>query len=247
MIEGMKTMQDINKMSRKQLESFIRNKGKTANTRLTALQKSEYASSSKALSYVQKEAYYKPSRYSETKTGFIKFEIATTKLTKGKTTAQSMAVLRGQAKEIQNFLNAKSSTLKGIKNAYEKASQTLSETIGTNISAFDIGKLFKAFNESNISQDIGSDQIIKIYQEFIKNMSINDIINAISQTEGISLSDIKTDLKQSYFLNKYKGILDENVIKDIVEKSRQLSINAITNIFEDNLNEWNQAQDWNDV
>ena len=233
---------DINRMNQKQLKQYIRTYGKRANTRLVALKNKGYDSASKAYRYIERESYYYPFNYKITKSNNIAFNLNIKKLTEN--AKNKTAVLRHQAKEIQNFLNAKSSTIKGINKSFDSASKKLSERANKQVSSREVGQLFNAFDEAGLRQNIGSDQIINIYTRYIDDMDIEDIVSVVQDTTGSTVTDITTDINLQYFINKYHNALSVNIITEIVTANKFSSINEIDNIIQARLEEWNESE-WN--
>lgn len=174
------TPQDL---SKEELQNAIRQMSKTANQRLRQLEKYGYTELNayrKVLSNSQKMQIF-----DYTKKGEIKFSGAT----KSKTYNQ----LEQEFAELQKFLTAKTSTIKGIKDKYEKSTKKVNETYNVNLTTKQLGELFESEIIQNSSNRFGSDKVLSI----ISRYNISDI----PTDEIISLFENATNGRNQSFNN----------------------------------------------
>lgn len=224
---------DINKASRSQLELYIRSKGKRANQRIVELSKSKYGKASKALSYIERNAFDNSKYYTTSKSGNIKFTVSTRELTKGLTQQQAMASLRHQASEIKNFLDAKSSTIKGIHKQFSKASKTLSENYGIKMNVEEVGEIFKVYDETSLTGKFGSEQIIETYKKYMNDLSVEEMKKVIRETTGVTVNDVDIDMKRQVLLRRYKTLLPTSVIEETLRNNRMATISELSSILDE--------------
>lgn len=107
------TAEVLNKYSEAQLDKYIEQMGKSANRHLTALEKENAASGSKAYSYVQGLAHDKAYASHTEKPRF-----------RTTTTGESFQQKKAHAAEIQRFFQARTHTVHGVERAYKKTYDT---------------------------------------------------------------------------------------------------------------------------
>ena len=174
--------QDLNK---EELQKAIRQMSKTANQRLRQLEK---------YGFTELNAYRKVLRNSEkmtifdyTKKGEIKFS--------GAVKSKSYNQLEQEFAELQRFLTAKTSTIKGIKEKYEKATKKVNEEYGVYLTTQQIGELFESEIIQNSSNRFGSDKVLAIISRYnISDLSSEEIIslfeNATSGRKNQSFNNL---------------------------------------------------------
>ena len=190
-------------LSKEELQQAIRSMAKTGNQRLRNLEKG---------GYTNLNAYRKVLRNSEkmsifdyTKKGEIKFSTAISK--------KSYNQLEQEFSELQKFLTAKTSTITGIKNKYEKARNTLNEKYNTDLTTQQIGELFESNIIQNTSNRFGSDKVLSIISRYnISNLDSDDIID---------LFETSTKDNQSFndLINRFNSQKDK--IESLREKFRK--------------------------
>lgn len=172
-------------LSKEELEQSIRQMSKVANQRLRQLEKqgfTELNAYRKVLSNSQKMTIF-----DYTKKGEIKFSGAT----KNKTYNQ----LEQEFSELQKFLTAKTSTVSGIKQKYEKATKKVNEEYSVNLTTQQIGELFESEIIQNSSNRFGSDKVLTIISRYnISDLPSEEIIalfeNATSGRKNQSFNNL---------------------------------------------------------
>lgn len=190
--------EDINTMSKEHLEIAIRTLAKTANQRLRTLERKSYTKTSLAYKYLETKFYDDVNYMTTTSHGEMKFKTST----KGRTFQE----LRNELSELRNFLyTSKTSTIKGIKNAYEKSYETfIKNNSETGLSFQEYGELWAQRNIKEYSKMYGSSQIIefieaakelnKSYQDI--NDILTDIVFSNEETRQISTTEMKERLSE---------------------------------------------------
>lgn len=108
------TGEDVNKMSREQLENYIKNAAKKSNMSLRSLEKTGYSTASRAYRYIKRHFFDEPDMMTTNKNGEKSFRTSVRK-------DESIQSLRHRAAVIANFRNAPSHTAKGVERQYKKA------------------------------------------------------------------------------------------------------------------------------
>ncbi len=106
--------EDVNKMTRAELEKYIKNAAKKSNMSLRDLEKTGFSRASRAYRYAKKNLFDDTNLMSYNKKGQ---KIFRTSVRKDETVNQ----LRHRASRIANFRNAPSHTSEGVKKQYKKA------------------------------------------------------------------------------------------------------------------------------
>lgn len=155
-------------LSKEELQEAIKSMSKTANQRLRQLENqgfTELNAYRKVLSNSQKMSIF-----DYTKKGEIKFS--------GKTKNKTYNQLEQEFSELQKFLTAKTSTVKGIKEKYEKATKKVNEKFGVNLTTQQIGELFESEIIQNCSNRFGSDKVLSIISRYnLSDLPSDDIIS----------------------------------------------------------------------
>lgn len=109
----------INSMTEGQLKEYIHTVGKAANQRLREMEKQGLQNSSAAYRFVKKQAGGEDYAFSKTGAGQIKFNL--------RVRGRSFDELRHMVATIDDFMEAKSSTIGGIRDIYRQAADTFEE------------------------------------------------------------------------------------------------------------------------
>lgn len=149
---------DLNKLTAKQLATYIANYGKTVNTRLTELEKKGYAESSVSFRYITEKDPHRGEYVTKSKSGYTKISLKTKSLSRNQ--------LLAKATTIQGFLNAKTSTITGTKKAYNKALNTFNEQKNTKLSQEEYKDLVTHDKWKKSLEKFGSDQILDIVRKY---------------------------------------------------------------------------------
>lgn len=172
-------------LSKEELQNAIRQMSKTANQRLRQLEKNGFTELNayrKVLSNSQKMSIF-----DYTKNGEIKFS--------GSVKSKTYNQLEQEFSELQKFLTAKTSTIKGIKEKYEKATKKVNEEYGVNLTTQQIGELFESEVIQNSSNRFGSDKVLTIISRYnISDLPSEEIIslfeNATSGRKNQSFNNL---------------------------------------------------------
>ena len=185
--------ENVNSLTEKELKAGIQSLAKTANQRLRQLEKSNKATSSPAYKYIERLAFDasktkgtgadKYSFIGETKWGEIKFNTATTKM--------NQSQLRQEFSFLQRFLNAKTSTVMGVKKniekSYEKFKEQYEKQTGSQLNN-DISYLWSDALFKHFSEIYGSDEAENLMQQIDSaNLSISEV-HEILRKSGFSLN-----------------------------------------------------------
>lgn len=154
----LRSNRELNNLTAKQLAAYIANYGKTMNTRLSALEKKGYAESSVAFRYITEKDPHRWEYVTKSKSGYTKISLKTKGLSRNQ--------LLAKATTIQGFLNAKTSTISGIKKAYKKSLNSFNERKNTNLSQEEYKNLVTHDKWKDASKKFGSDQILAIARKY---------------------------------------------------------------------------------
>ena len=185
----LRSNRELNNLTAKQLAGYIANYGKTVNTRLSALERKGYAESSLAFRYITEKDPHRWEYVTKSKSGYTKISLKTKGLTRNQ--------LLAKATTIQGFLNAKTSTISGIKKAYDKSFNTFNERKDTNLSWEEYKDLVTHDKWKEASKKFGSDQILAI----IRKYSIDKAMEILD-----NLDDFRT-VRQ---MNKFAETIPQN-------------------------------------
>ena len=195
----LKSNRELNKLTAKQLAGYIANYGKTVNTRLSALEKKGYAESSVAFRYITEKDPHRGEFVTKSKSGYTKISLKTKGLSRNQLLAKAMT--------IQSFLNAKTSTISGIKKAYEKSLKTFNDQKNTKLSAAEYKYLVTHDKWKDATKKFGSDQILSIVRKysFDKAMEILDNLDdfrTVRQMNNFAATIAKTEKFESDYMNE---------------------------------------------
>ena len=195
----LKSNRELNKLTAKQVAGYIANYGKTVNTRLSTLERKGYAESSLAFRYITEKDPHRWEYVTKSKSGYTKISLKTKGLTRNQ--------LIAKATTIQGFLNAKTSTISGIKKAYYKSLKTFNEKKNTKLSAAEYKNLVTHDKWKDASKKFGSDQILAIVRKhsFDKAMKILDNLDSfrtVRQMNNFAATISKTEKFESDYVDE---------------------------------------------
>lgn len=190
---------DFSSYSRKELEQFIKTSGKRLNQRLKQLEMSSMTTTSKMYQYNVNKAFDNKMGYYKTdKNGNPRFKLAVSKKN-----VNDRNYLVSLATEIQRGLDARSSTVSGIRKMieenFEKGAKTFNERNKTSLSGKEYGEFLTAFAESGLSNIP--------YNEVLSNIKTEDI-NTLNKF--ISESDFSRDESLTKFLRDFQEYKADN-------------------------------------
>lgn len=183
----------VNSMTEKQLKEYLHTVGKAANQRLRELEKQGLQNSSAAYRYAAKIARDKDFAMSKTGAGEIKFNL--------RVRGRSFNELRHMVATVDSFMNAKTSTVGGIKDVYKQAADTFSsekyDEFGNKIKdAFGTKEDYARFTEAmsyslfrNFERIYGSQLTIQYM-----NLAVDDL--------GLLLDEIEKAIRDTGFTEK---------------------------------------------
>ena len=195
----LKSNRELNKLTSKQLSEYIANYGKTVNTRLSTLERKGYAESSVAFRYITEKDPHRGEFVTKSKSGYTKISLKTRGLTRNQ--------LLAKATTIQGFLNAKTSTISGIKKAYDKSLNTFNERNNAKLSAAEYKDLVTHDKWKDASKKFGSDQILAIVRKYSvdKSMEILDNLDSfrtVRQMNNFAATISKTEKFESDYVDE---------------------------------------------
>lgn len=180
--------EDFNSMTKDELQLAVSVLAKTANQRLRALEKADLTRASNAYRYVERQADdnefgYGDPIYGKTKKGEWKFRTDVTKM--------DMGLLKHEVAELRDFLfEAKTSTVKGVKQRYQQAYDTWKEKNPDSQMSFnDFSEMWHDVNTKKLIKMFGSDVAIEMIEKESKNHQltadeINEVIEQIKENES---------------------------------------------------------------
>lgn len=194
----LRSNRELNNLTAKQLAGYIANYGKTVNTRLSALEKG-YAESSVAFRYITEKDPHRGEFVTKSKSGYTKISLKTKGLSRNQ--------LLAKATTIQSFLNAKTSTISGIKKAYDKSLNTFNERKNTNLSNEEYKDLVTHDKWKDASKKFGSDPILAIVRKYSvdKAMEILDNLEnfkTVRQMNNFAATIAKKGKFESDYINE---------------------------------------------
>ena len=195
----LKSNRELNNLTAKQLAGYIANYGKTVNTRLSLLERKGYAESSLAFRYITEKDPHRWDYVTKSKSGYTKISLKTKGLSRNQ--------LLAKATTIQGFLNAKTSTMSGIKKAYDKSLNTFNERKNTKLSAAEYKNIVTHDKWKDASKKFGSDQILAIVRKYSvdKAMEILDNLDSfrtVRQMNNFAATIAKTEKFESDYMNE---------------------------------------------
>ena len=178
----------VSSMTEKQLKEYIKTVGKAANQRLRELESQGLTSSSAAYRYIQKITFDEEkakkgaevptaSTMGRTAAGEIKFNLRV----RGKT----MGELRHEVATIEGFMNARSSTVTGVKAIYKDAADTFERTHGKEYTKGDYARFAEALSYTlfrTFERIYGSEIALEVSQKADQGgLSIDEIEEALRE------------------------------------------------------------------
>ena len=163
---------------------------KRANQRFRQLEKSNMTYSS-AYKYMINQLKAGRQYLTTDSKGRIKFRTDVSRLKKENVTSFNALV-----KNVETFLNANTSTVKGVKKQYEKAFKSFKKSHNLN-QDYTYEEFSELFQSSAIQQAMniyGSDVVIDIYEKNIYNLSLNEIERILTANNGKPISNIEDNL-----------------------------------------------------
>lgn len=162
---------DLLKYSKSELQEMLRVRTKRSNQRLCQLETSGKANQSNAYRYVEKTQ------------GKARFS--------GKTKGMSKNQLASKVHELNEFLESKTSTVKGVKHAYQNSYDTVVERYGKGVlSADDFRRIYESSNWESFKKNYYS-AFKGMLEKMDENTSINDILQVIESTVSADIQDIQ--------------------------------------------------------
>lgn len=205
---------DVRKMTEEDIDKFIRQYGKIANTRLRELERANMTRSSNAYRWVKKAEYDKQKGYDKINKKPIKF-ITTTKDGKVKfiTAVKKYDIheKRNIASAIRDFVNAKTSTPAGVKNKYDKAYDTFMENHP---------ELRNIDKES--FRDYWRSGLIRKWGEIYGSNEVTSFM----EEDKLSIQDIEKILTKEGFRSSYK-VKNEDRYTKVRQKIEKLKANQV--------------------
>ena len=163
---------------------------KRANQRFRQLEKSNMTYSS-AYKYMVNQLKVGRQYLTTDSKGRIKFRTDVSRLKK-----QNVTSFNALVKNVETFLNANTSTVKGVKKQYEKAFNSFkqSHNVNQNYTYEEFSELFQSSAIQQAMNVYGSDVVIEIYEKNIDNLSLNEIERILTANNGKPISNIEDNL-----------------------------------------------------
>ena len=180
---------------------------KRANQRFRQLEKSNMTYSS-AYKYMLNQLKAGRQYLTTDSKGRIKFRTDVSRLKK-----QNVTSFNALVKNVETFLNANTSTVKGVKKQYEKAFNTFKQSHNVNHN-YTYEEFSELFQSSAIQQAMGvydSDAVVEIYEKNIDKLSFNEIERILTANNGKPISNIEDNLL-NYI--EFKNETDNNNFDD---------------------------------
>lgn len=170
--------------------SRINSMVKRANQRFRQLEKSNLTYSS-AYKYMLNQLKSGRQYLTTDSKGRIKFRTDVSRLKK-----QNVTSFNALVKNVETFLNANTSTVKGVKNQYNKAFESFkkSHNVNQNYTYEEFSELFQSSAIQQAMGVYGSDVVIEIYEKNIDELSLNEIERILTANNGKPISNIEEDL-----------------------------------------------------
>ena len=167
---------------------------KRANQRFRQLEKSNMAYSS-AYKYMLNQLKSGRKYLTTDSKGRIKFRTDTTKLKK-----ESASSFNALVKNVEEFLKANTSTVKGVKNQYIKAFETFTNS-DKRLKDYTYEEFYEIMESSSVQQAMGSygsDQVLELYEKYSDELSINEFERLLTANNGQPISNIEDDITSYY-------------------------------------------------
>ena len=185
-----------------QLQTLV----KRANQRLRQLEKSGISKSSVAYQKIQSQAYGNDLFFSTTSKGQFKFNTNINKL--------SVKDFKKLKSKVETFLNAKTSTVSGVKKSQNKAYSTYKNKTGSKMSFKEFGEFWSSGIVQQHKMAYGSEQTELIRQ-------------TIEDNDSLTLEDVESVLKNGGLTQGYNKV---NATLDTISNNEEL-INLFIDSF----------------
>lgn len=175
---------------------------KRANQRFRQLEKSNVTYSS-AYKYMLKQLKAGRQYLTTDSKGRIKFRTDVSQLKKENVTSFNALV-----KNVETFLNANTSTVKGVKNQYIKGFETFRNS-DERLKDYTYEEFYEIMESSNVQQamsNYGSDQVIELYEKYSDELSINEFERLLTANNGQPISNIEDDITSYYVFKEDTGL-----------------------------------------
>ena len=176
--------------SKAQLKAMVDSRARRANQRLRELEKRDMTGST-AYRYLERHAQ-NMSGLRHTKNGYIRFKVGAGKNATKTELASALA-------QIESFLDAKTSTVKGINQAYRKSYESLlknNNMSGSQLSFNEYTDIMEADNLNSFKKQFYSAFVAMISNK-TKSVSSGEIRKIIEGSAGRTLKDIEEDDKNA--------------------------------------------------
>lgn len=169
------------KQSRKDIATRVATLAKRANQRLREIEKQDLADASPAYRYIERLHYDEDNATATDSKGRMKFNTNTRK----KTYAQ----LQHEEAILTRFLEAKTSRAPGVRQMYEKATESLNKSTNRNLTVKEYGDMFLMDNMLATMKAYGSKEVVKIttkaIQDGLTTDEINEILNEVNEDDTL--------------------------------------------------------------
>lgn len=175
---------------------------KRANQRFRQLEKSNMTYSS-AYKYMLKQIKAGRQYLTTDSKGRIKFRTDVLRLKK-----ENVSSFNALIKNVEEFLNANTSTVKGVKNQYIKGFETFRNS-DERLKDYTYEEFYEIMESSNVQQAMGiygSDQVIELYEKYSDELSINEFERLLTANNGKPISNIEDDISSYYVFKEDTGL-----------------------------------------
>ena len=167
---------------------------KRANQRFRQLEKSNMTYSS-AYKYMLNQLKSGRKYLTTDSKGRIKFRTDTTKLKK-----ESSSSFNALVKNVEEFLKANTSTVKGVKNQYIKGFETFTNS-DKRLKDYTYEEFYEIMESSSVQQAMGtygSEQVLELYEKYSDELSLNEFERLLTANNGLPISNIEDDITSYY-------------------------------------------------
>lgn len=199
----------INSMSLRQLKDYIHTVGKAANQRLREMENQGLQNSSAAYRYVKKQAAGEDYAFSHTGAGQIKFNL--------RVRGRSFDELRHMVATIDDFMEAKSSTIGGIHDIYRQATDTFRENYGEDFTKEDYANFTETMSYT-------------LFRNFEKIYGSQLAIEYVNKAEALGLTweEIEAAIRSTGFTETTKKgqepsyMAQENALTEFAKNKKEM-------------------------
>lgn len=167
---------------------------KRANQRFRQLEKSNMTYSS-AYKYMLNQLKSGRQYLTTDSKGRIKFRTDVSRLKK-----QNASSFNALVKNVETFLNANTSTVKGVKNQYIKGFETFRNS-DKRLKDYTYDEFYEIMESSSVQQAMGtygSEQVLELYEKYSDELSINEFERLLTANNGQPISNIEDDITSYY-------------------------------------------------